>query len=207
MKNKVSIMYIMSTLNSYLFNNISGLRSDMTDQTQQNIQNTRFGAYSVSNYFSENTSDNQIKFATSQPGLYVSNAGISGGLASSAVDFESQLLTPIMDRSVDGKVQLFQRPFATVPYLGRGSGDPTLESKLQQGEIVSDKKSVSTVSELSYMDYSSYPMMDSLRQQIANPSNSVQELAMDGWVRGGVSAREVVADSSFSNNIRPNPKF
>lgn len=194
----------MSTLNSYLFNNISGLRSDMTDQSQQNIQNTRFGAYTVSNYFSGNPSDAQVKFASSQPGLYVSD-GL--GVAPSVIDVESRLFSPIIDRSVDGKVQLFQRPFATVPYLGRGSGDPTLESKLQQGEIVSDKKSVATISELSYIDYSNYPMMDSLKEKIGNPANSVQELAMDGWVRGGISAREMVANQSFSNNIRPNPSF
>lgn len=189
----------MSTLNSYLFNNISGIRSDMTDQTQQNIQNTRFGTYTVSNYFSENPSDYQVKFASSQPGLYVSDHGV----APSVIDVESRLFTPIADRPV----QLFQRPFATVPYLGRGSGDPTLESRLQQGEMVADKKSVSTISELSYIDYSTYPMMDSLRQQIGNPVNSVQELAMDGWVRGGVSAREMVANQTFSQNIKPNATF
>jgi hypothetical protein len=193
------LFILMSTLNSYVFNNISGIRSDMTDQTQQNIQNTRFGAYTVSNYFSENPSDQQIKFASSQPGLYVSDRGVAPG----AVDVESHLFTPRSDHAV----QLFQRPFLTVPYLGRGSGDPTLESRLQQGEIVSDKKSVSTISELSYIDYSSYPMMDSLKQQIGNPVNSVQELAMDGWVRGGVSAREMVSNQAFSRNIKPNATF
>ena len=193
----------MSTLNSYLFNNISGIRSDMTDQTQQNIQNTRFGAYTVSNYFSENPSDYQMKFASSQPGLYVSDGGVSGGIAPSVIDIESRLFTPAADHAV----QLFQRPFATVPYLGRGSGDPTLESRLQQGEMVADKKSVSTISELSYIDYSTYPMMDSLKQKIGNPANSVQELAMDGWVRGGVSAREMVANQSFGQNIKPNATF
>jgi hypothetical protein len=197
----------MSTLNSYLFNNISGIRSDMTDQTQQNIQNTRFGAYTVSNYFSENPSDYQVKFATSQPGLYVSDGGVPGAVAPSVIDIETRLFSPVFDKSYDGKVQLFQRPFATVPYLGRGSGDPTLESKLQQGELVGDKKSVSTISELSYIDYSTYPMMDSLKQQINNPVNSVQELAMDGWVRGGISAREVVSNNSFNQNMRPNPLF
>ena len=37
----------------------------------------------------------------------------------------------------------------TVPYLGRGSCDPTIESQLLQGETVRGKKSVSTVMELS----------------------------------------------------------
>jgi hypothetical protein len=193
----------MSTLHSYVFNNISGIKSDMTDQTQQNLQNTRFGSYTVSNYFSETVSDAQIQFASSQPGFVIHNGGVAG----SVIDYESALFKTESERSLDGKVQLFERPFLTVPYLGRGAGDPTLESQLQQGEIVSDKKSVSTISELSYIDYSTYPMRDDLKEQIANPANSVQELAMDGWVRGGVSAREMVANNSFKQNVRPNTMF
>jgi len=100
------------------------------------------------------------------------------------------------------KLNLNQRPFVTVPYLGKGYGDPTLEAQLQQGQIVSDKKSVSTVSEMSYMDYSSYPMMDDLKNRIGNPSYSIEESAMDGWVRGGTSAREI-SNSNFSKNSKP----
>ena len=54
----------MSTLHSYVFNNMSGLRSDMVDQTQVNVQNTKFGSYSVSNYFSDSASNSQVNFAT-----------------------------------------------------------------------------------------------------------------------------------------------
>ena len=86
--------------------------------------------------------------------------------------------------------QLFARPFATVPYLGRGGGNPILESQLQQGETIRDLKSVSTISETTYIDYNQYPMSDDLRKQISNPANSVEELAMNGWIRGGASSRD-----------------
>jgi hypothetical protein len=33
-------------------------------------------------------------------------------------------------------------------------------------------------------------MRDDLRKKINNPANSVEELAMNGWIRGGASARE-----------------
>ena len=58
----------MSTLHSYVFNNVSGLRSDMVDQTQVNVQNTKFGSYSVSNYFSDSASNTQVDFATQHHG-------------------------------------------------------------------------------------------------------------------------------------------
>ena len=174
----------MSTLNSYVFNNTGGIRSDMTDITQQNIQNTRFGNYSVSNYFSENVSSSHIDFATSQPGLLIRGEGV----APAVIDQESQLFNSENERHFE-KLQLHQRPFITVPYLGRGGGDPTIESQLQQGEIVSDKKSVATVSEMPYINYDTYPMRDDLKSYISDPTNSVQELSMEGWVRGGTSAR------------------
>ena len=176
----------MSTLHSYSFNNMGTLKADVTDQTQQNIQNTRFSNYTVSNFFSSNTSDMQLNFATQYPGFVASNKGVS----SSVIDVESNLFNKSESERSFEKLQLFERAFRTVPYLGRGGGDPTLESQLQQGQTIRDLKSVSTVSEKPYIDYQTYPMNDILRSQITNPANSVEEVAMNGWVRGGSSARE-----------------
>jgi hypothetical protein len=176
----------MSSLHTYVFNNMGSLKSDMTDQTQENMQNTRFSNYSVSNYFSNNATDSQVSFATQQPGLFFGK----GGIASSVIDIESNLFNKIESERGTEKLQLFARPFVTVPYLGRGGGNPVLESQLQQGETIRDLKSVSTISETTYIDYDKYPMSDTLRKQISNPANSVEELAMNGWIRGGASSRD-----------------
>jgi len=190
----------MSNLNntsSYLFNSMGRIGIDITDQTAQNIYNTRFGNYSVANYFSDSTTGQQIFFATQQPNVMM-NA--KSGVASGAIDQYSFLLTNTDSERPLEKLSLNERLFRTVPYLGRGSGDPTLESQLLQGETVSDKKSVATVSEMSYMNYSTYPMMDDLKSRIGNPAYSVEEAALDGWTRGGASARDV----EFTKNARPN---
>jgi hypothetical protein len=176
----------MSTLNSYTFNNMGSLKADVPDQTQSALQNTRFGSYTVSNYFSNYSSDSQIKFASEHPGFLASNIGVS----SSVVDVQSKLFNKSQSERATEKLQLFQRPFATVPYLGRGGGDPTLEAQLQQGQMIRDVKSVATVSEKPYIDYKTYPLRDDLRTQVTNPANSVEEVAMNGWVRGGASARQ-----------------
>lgn len=189
----------MNNTSNYLFNSMGRIGADMTDETAQNLYNMRFGNYSIANYFSDSTSGSQIQFATLQPNVMI-NA--RSGVASGAIDYHSYLLTKTETERPLEKLQLNQRPFLTVPYLGRGSGDPTLESQLLQGEMVMDKKSVATVSETPYIDYSTYPMMDDLKSRIGNPVYSVQEAAMDGWVRGGVSAREY-SDTQFSKNARP----
>ena len=79
---------------------------------QQNIQNTRFGSYTVSNFFSNSASDSQLQFATQQPGIVVRN----GGVASAVIDIESTLLNKSENERALEKLQLFQRPFLTVPY-------------------------------------------------------------------------------------------
>ena len=168
----------------------------MTDQTQQNLQNTKFGSYTVSNYFSNSLSNAQVDFATTHPGLMFGNRGLNAG----AVDYESSMFyTREKERPLE-KLQLFERPFITVPYLGRGQGDVTIESMLREGERTWEKKSVGTIMDKPFTDISSYPMNEELRTYIQNPANQMEELAMDGWVRGGASAREMNKPSSYKSN-------
>jgi hypothetical protein len=173
-------------LNSYYFNNSTGIGDDITDQTQREMQNTRFTNYMVSNYFSENVSSEQIQFATSQPTMMLT---ADNGIASSVINDYSQLLLGSEERPLE-KLSLMPRAFLTVPYLGKGSCDPTLESQLLQGESVSDRKSVTNLSEITYMDINHYPMHDDIRNKVNNPSYLVEESAMIGWIRGGASTRD-----------------
>lgn len=113
------------------------------------------------------------------------------------VDDESQLWMKIgQERSVE-KLQLMPRPFLTVPYLGRGSCDPTIESQLQQGDVVRGKKSVTTVMENNFLDLKEYPLEKGLADRVQDDSQQIQEAALDGWVRGGTSTRET-GDKYFS---------
>jgi hypothetical protein len=66
-----------------------------------------------------------------------------------------------------------------------------LESQLQQGEPVTEKKSVSTIMEKSFGAYSLYPTDSKMENQVKDASHTVEEAAMEGWVRGGMSTREM----------------
>ncbi len=63
-----------------------------------------------------------------------------------------------------------ERPFATVPYLGRGNGNPELESQLQQGDQVINRKSVNHLAEKSYINHRYTPMIPELASSITNPA-------------------------------------
>jgi len=196
----------MSSVSNYTFNNMDRIGYDSVDNSQQNMFNTRFSGYVLSNFYNDNSMDTQIKFASEQPTILTN--GLSGGygINGSIIDDESMLFKSEIERSYS-KLELVQRPFLTVPYLGRGSCDPTVESRLQQGEMVRDHKSLTTISETPYIDYSSYPMMDSLKNKLTDPSYSVEESAMDGWIRGGIASREMASDTEFSKNYRPSNSY
>ena len=43
-----------------------------------------------------------------------------------------------------------------------------------------------------FIDYSEYPLDEKVKSRINNPANSIEELAFDGWTRGGVPTRELL---------------
>jgi hypothetical protein len=197
----------MATLSPYTFNNMGNLGNDITDQSQKNVYNTRFANYTLSNFFSQTTSDSHVNFAIQQPTMNFSGIARGDGLSAKSVVVDSALLINAEQERPLEKLQLFERPFLTVPYLGRGSADPTLETQLLQGEVVSDKKSVSTIMEKSFTPYSLYPTDSKMENFVKDPKNTVQEAALDGWRRGGMATRDMAGDNELVKNNRPSELF
>ena len=194
----------MSSNFSYTFNNMDRLGSDMTDKTQRTLYNTRFANYTLANYNSQNVSDGHVDFAMQQPTMVTSGTVLGHGLNGQVVDTESILnLKQVHERHFE-KLQLFERPFLTVPYLGKGSCDPTLEAQLQQGEVVSDKKSVSTIMEKSFSQYALYPQDEGKK---TDASKLIEEAALNGWVRGGATTRDMTENTEFVKQNRPTSWF
>uniref|UniRef100_A0A6C0D435 Uncharacterized protein n=1 Tax=viral metagenome TaxID=1070528 RepID=A0A6C0D435_9ZZZZ len=197
----------MATISSFMFNNMDRIGNDVTDRSQTNVYNTRFANYTLSNYFSDNLSTSHVRFALEQPTMTFKDVVHGHGLNGQAVDVDSALLIKVGQERPIEKLQLMERPFRTVPYLGRGSCDPTLESQILQGENVSDKKSVSTIMEKSFAPYSLYPTDSKMEERANNASSVVQEAALDGWLRGGMTTRDMSMDPKMKQNNRPNGFF
>jgi len=122
--------------------------NDLTDQTQSNIQNTNY----LNRVLQPFPNTRNVEFATQFPGMMTqSNARGGLGLGESEIQQESILFWNEQERPLE-RIQLFPRPFLTIPYLGKGSCDPVVESKLMMGEMVRGKKSVSTVMEDNFSD-------------------------------------------------------
>jgi len=187
----------MAYVSDFTFNNLSRISEDGCCIDQNTIQNSTACSYLLQNYFIQECSMKNAKnLATTQPGINYSG-GFGLGAGGCNVDDSSQLLIGGIQTNPKAKIDLFGRPFATVPFLGRGSVDPMLESQIQQGEMMSNKRTITRLTEKSYLKFHTTPLIPEVKQNIQNPSRMIESMASDGWIRGGVPSRELTRDRDF----------
>jgi hypothetical protein len=123
--------------------------------------------------------------------MNIYGSAVGCGIGGSLIDADSRVIIKNTQERPVEKLQLFSRPFVTVPYLGRGSVDAVLESQLQQGEPIHDKKSISTIMDKSFFNYTQFPLDDQMQNRVNDTKNTVEESALTGWVRGGMATRDI----------------
>jgi hypothetical protein len=189
----------MASVYNYTFDNLSRIGNDACTQDQNTIQNIQASNYLLQNYFiNDCTMKQPIALATTQPGIMY-NGGSGSGAGGCNIDSSSDLLIGSVQTHPKCRISLFQRPFSTVPYLGRGSVDPILESQIMQGELLTNKRSVNKLSEKSDIKYQITPLIPSVKDRVTNPVYSVEGVASEGWVRGGIPSRELTKDRDYYN--------
>ena len=186
----------MSTLKLNKIHHTDRIGTDHTDLTQDNVSNMKYANHNLTNFVANRLSNDHVQFAIPQPAMTFNGLSNGNGLSGDSTHDESGLLLKTGQERPVEKLQLFQRPFITVPYLGRGSVDPTLESQLMQGEPIHEKKSVSTIMEKSFNDYRLFVLDDEAKDKATNPAYKVEEAALDGWVRGGMITREMTVEEA-----------
>jgi len=194
----------MAFVYNYTFDNLSRIGNDACNQDQNTIQNIQSCNYNLQNYFANDCSMRQpIALATTQPGIMY-NGGSGSGAGGCNIDASSDLLIGSIQTHPRCRISLFQRPFATVPYLGRGSVDPILESQIQQGELIVNRRSVNKLSEKTDLKYQMTPLIPSVKDRVTNPVYSVEGVASQGWIRGGIPSRDLTRDRDFYDAHTPN---
>jgi hypothetical protein len=192
-------IYKMATVSSYTFDNMSRIGLDECCKSQTDLQNVNSANYMLQNYhISDCSMKNTINLATTQPGIMY-NGGFNSNFCGTNIDTNSKLLIGTIQTHPRCHIDLFQRPFATVPFMGRGSVNPIIESQIQQGDTSVNKRSVNNLSEKSYIKYSHTPLLSSVYNKVNNPANYVEGVASKGWVRGGVPSRELTRDKDYHN--------
>ena len=187
----------------FTFDHLSRIGDDSCDISQRNVQNVSQSSYLLTNFFAQDCGMKRpIEFATSQPNINF-KGGFQVGAGGCNIDTNSELLIGTINTNPKCRISLYERPFKTVPFLGRGSSNPVLESHIQQGDMISNKKSINTTTEQSYIPYMNYPLLPSIANSVTNPANLVEGVASDGWIRGGVPSRELQKDKDYKSGHTP----
>jgi len=176
----------MSFVNG-VFDNISRIGSDSCDLTNKNIQNTNASNYMLENYNVYSPITGALNLAMSQPNIFF-NGSPSGGINGNSIDDNSVLKFSQISKTKE-RVLNQERIFLTVPYLGKGHYNIDVESSIINGDLNTKRKTQDPNSEVSYINYSYYPLLPSIESTINNPANLVEGVAAAGWIRGGVPSR------------------
>jgi hypothetical protein len=184
---------------SYTFEKMSRIGNDSCCIDQTTLQNVEICNYSLQNYYLQDCSMKKpMDLALTQPCIFYKGS-FNTGAGGCNIDDNSKLLIGSIQTHPSGKVSLFHRPFATVPFLGRGSVDPAIEFQLLQGSTNTNKKSITNSSEKSYLNNHYTPLIPSVQKTINNPNNLVEDSASSGWVRGGLPSRDLTRDQTCYN--------
>ncbi len=183
----------MDSVQDFKFNDMCRMGSELCSTEQSDLQNTKTNDYLLTNHFiSDSQMTKSIAFATSHPNINYKGSHQTS-LDGANIDTNSNLLVNQEQTKEHAKLALLERPYLTVPYLGRGKVDPNIESQLLQGEYFTNRKTSNLQSEISFMPYLNTPLLDSVESSIANPSNFV-ETPDSGMLRSAVGTRDLNRD-------------
>jgi hypothetical protein len=188
----------MASVYDYTFNQLTRIGEDSCDKSQRNVQNSSASTYMLNQFRPDCPMTNAMDFALSQPNVNYTGSH-QMGIGGCNVDESSELILSALSRP-RCKLSLLQRPFATVPFLGRGNSNPVLESQIQQGDLANNRKSITNLTEVSHIKYSNTPMIPSLQASVTNPSNLIEGVAAEGWIRGGLPSRDLVKDTDYTKS-------
>ena len=185
--------------NSCDFNiqNQTSLDQDSCQKVFRDKQSESPGIYHLNRYNDTTCGIPTVMEVASQNPTIIFKDGY--GITECYVDDDSKLRVGRTRKNPKCPNQLFTRPYRTVPYMGRGSGDSYLESQIRYGEDTAERKQCNTLAGINIknLDPNHMPMIDHLKNNIQNPSHIVPEVALDGWVRGGAPSRQIVKDIEY----------
>jgi hypothetical protein len=168
-----------SSLSSYPpFNKNERIGNDADYNTQQSIQNTNYHNYNVANYVPNKSTNDIVYFASQNPSFLMNGYHRGAGLGSN-VDMDSELLITTERKNQNiPLIDLRQRMFLTVPYLGRGSANVELESTLRHGDTVVKRESDSKLN-THYIKYYDEKQQDHVNKANYIADSNAQRIGLD----------------------------
>jgi hypothetical protein len=169
----------------YTFHRLSRIGQDEINYTQDNIMNNNISNYNTYNPYS-NDCLGGLDFAVKQPNVFVNKSTHQLGPLGCNVKDNSILKKGILTNP-NVKLTLHERPYKTVPFLGKGNVDVYQENKIRLGDTFKEKKSVSQFNEQPFQDIANYPMQEDVKKKLQ--SAKIEADVNPLWMRGGTDTR------------------
>jgi hypothetical protein len=180
--------YFRTEMAAFEINRLSRVRDDLCGIEQYYKQSVGPGDYQVTNLVPDAKKVNPL--SVDQLLIYPREGY---GLNNRSIDADSILRNQPEFKNNRCIIRNQARPFATVPYMGGGRGNPDVESLLLHSEQVRQGKECGTVTE-EFFDQQYTPLIQTVKENIQNPKNLVPEVAANGWIRGGIPSRSYIRD-------------
>ena len=177
--------------NQLKFRDFTKNHDDACYKGEQTKQSLGPGVYQTSNHYQCDCSiPDVVEKATSLPLVYFQNGYGVGGCV---IDESTTMRFGKTKNNPKCPVQLLERPYLTVPYMGRGAGDQNLETQLLPGEPTKERRQCNTLSGITIDNYFT-PLIQHLKDNVQDPIHIVPEYVSEGWIRGGSNTRLIVKD-------------
>ena len=96
---------------------------------------------------------------------------------------------------------LSERPYLTVPYMGRGIGDSNMAPVLRNGEDTFQHKPCNSLAGVT-IDNMFTPMIPCLKREVQDTKHIIPEDSMKCWVRGGLPSRQIVKNMDYMKRCK-----
>lgn len=141
------------------------------------------GSYYLQSFRNNETNKNASDFALSQNIINSRNG------CNIEIDNELRLKSGNVITN-DKKInQLFSRPFLTVPFMGKGSGNPYVDNLKSE-----DTYQTRDCNMIKKENNNFVPLVKCIKKSIQNPKHLITEDVDIDWVRGGLPSRQLVRD-------------
>lgn len=182
------------SVNKLNIQQLTRLNEDKCSLKVRNKTSEKPGEYFLSNHYQCDCKDTVMKNSLEYPTL-LSKDGY--GYSACNIDIDSSLRNAKNLTNLKTINQLNQRPYLTVPFMGRGTGNIKQETMLNPGENTYQSKPCNNLSGV-YIDRF-IPLVGCLENNVQNVNHIIPENSDKTWKRGGQDSRQIIRNEEYLN--------
>lgn len=191
-----------NNIRSFTVQDLTSIKSDR-DYIDYDIIQSKGSADHIFTNYNNNNRDKLIDIATQNATI---NFRDGKGTNNDNINVDTEVRIGKVKHERKHQKQLFQRPYLTIPYIGKGELNVDNESYLLSSNDTGQHKQCNSLAGV-YLENQFTPLVPNLENNIQNTNNLIPEDNRSNWIddksqwiRGGISTRNIVKDVDYLGN-------